>query len=161
MCEPKSVPIPPEERSPELLKELCGLWEASVRASHFFLTDSQIAELRPFVRTGLQTIESLEVLKVDGGAAGFMGIENRKLEVLFLAPQFFKRGFGSRLMRTALEKFGIQAVDVNEQNPAALRFYLRSGFEIAGRSPLDGQGNPFPILHLKLKPEEREPHTGY
>ena len=76
MCEPKSVPIPPEERSPELLKELCGLWEASVRASHFLLTDSQIVELRPFVRTGLQTIESLEVLKVDGGAAGFMGIEN-------------------------------------------------------------------------------------
>lgn len=161
MCKLMIVPIPLEERSPELLKELCGLWEASVRASHFFLTDSKIAELRPYVKAGLQMIETLEVLKIDGAAAGFMGIESRKLEMLFLAPQFFKRGFGCRLMMTALEKFGIQEIDVNEQNPAALQFYRRFGFEIAGRSPLDGQGNPFPILHLKRKPEERGPHTGH
>ncbi|PYA46468.1 GNAT family N-acetyltransferase, partial [Serratia marcescens] len=24
------------------------------------------------------------------------------------------------------------------------------GFVITGRSPLDGQGNPFPLLHMKL-----------
>ena len=39
-------------------------------------------------------------------------------------------------------------VDVNEQNPEALGFYLANGFEVTGRSPLDGQGRPFPLLHL-------------
>ncbi len=40
-------------------------------------------------------------------------------------------------------------VDVNEQNTQALDFYLRRGFHVVGRSPLDGQGRPYPLLHLR------------
>lgn len=39
---------------------------------------------------------------------------------------------------------------MNEQNPQASGFYRHYGFVITGRSPLDGQGNPFPLLHMKL-----------
>jgi putative acetyltransferase len=28
----------------------------------------------------------------------------------------------------------------------------REGFVITGRSPLDGQGNPFPLLYLRYAP---------
>ncbi|MGY0625916.1 MAG: GNAT family N-acetyltransferase, partial [Paraglaciecola chathamensis] len=41
-------------------------------------------------------------------------------------------------------------VDVNEQNPKALGFYQRIGFKVVGRSELDGQGKPYPLLHLAL-----------
>ena len=44
---------------------------------------------------------------------------------------------------------GALAVDVNEQNEAALRFYEALGFSVAGRSPPDAAGRPFPILHMK------------
>jgi hypothetical protein len=43
------------------------------------------------------------------------------------------------------------SVDVNEQNPQAMGFYLRMGFAVAGRSETDDVGRPFPILHLRLE----------
>lgn len=38
--------------------------------------------------------------------------------------------------------------DVNEHSPRAVSFYLANGFVIHSRSETDGQGNPFPLLHL-------------
>ena len=48
---------------------------------------------------------------------------------------------------------GMHFVDVNEQNPGALAFYKKHGFEIASRDEYDDAGRPFPILHLALAPE--------
>lgn len=42
-------------------------------------------------------------------------------------------------------------MDVNEQNPQAVGFYKHMGFDTFKRSEFDEQGNPFPILHMKLK----------
>ena len=53
-------------------------------------------------------------------------------------------------MEYAVQKRSIRKVDVNEQNPDALAFYQRLGFEVKRRSPLDSIGLPFPILHLEL-----------
>jgi putative acetyltransferase len=41
-------------------------------------------------------------------------------------------------------------VDVNEQNSAARRFYEACGFVVEGRSELDDQGRPYPLLHMRL-----------
>jgi len=43
-----------------------------------------------------------------------------------------------------------ERLDVNEQNPQALGFYLHEGFEVIGRSETDGLGQPYPLLHMKL-----------
>jgi putative acetyltransferase len=40
-------------------------------------------------------------------------------------------------------------VDVNEQNPAAVGFYEALGFVVVSRSPVDGDGRPFPLLHMR------------
>ena len=40
---------------------------------------------------------------------------------------------------------------MNEQNPQGVGFYLHMGFEQTGRSELDGEGNPFPLLHMKYR----------
>ena len=39
-------------------------------------------------------------------------------------------------------------VDVNEQNSQGVGFYKHLGFKVISRSPLDGNGNPFPVLHM-------------
>ncbi|SPU55612.1 Uncharacterized N-acetyltransferase YjaB [Brevundimonas vesicularis] len=41
-------------------------------------------------------------------------------------------------------------VDVNEQNIQALGFYERLGFKVTSRSAVEGQGRPYPLLHLRL-----------
>lgn len=40
-------------------------------------------------------------------------------------------------------------VDVNDQNPGAVKFYEAMGFETIGRSAVDGDGRPFPLLHMR------------
>ena len=81
--------------------------------------------------------------------AGFLGSVEQRVEMLFVEPGLRGRGIGTAL----LEDFGSRhpeiLLDVNEQNTAARIFYARRGFEVVGRSPLDGAGQPYPLLHLR------------
>ena len=81
---------------------------------------------------------------------GFMGIEDHKIEMLFLNPTCFRRGIGTALVRYAFERFDVDSVDCNEQNFGALAFYERSGFKVTGRKAIDDFGNPFPILSMRI-----------
>ena len=78
-------------------------------------------------------------------------MEGDSIEMLFVHADFQGRGIGSALMREALS-LGARRVDVNEQNPQALGFYQRMGFEVVSRDAVDGLGLPFPILHCERKP---------
>ena len=70
--------------------------------------------------------------------------------MLFVDPACHGQGVGKRLMRHAIDTLGATQVDVNEQNPQAVGFYQHLGFVVTDRSRLDGDGRPFPILHMKL-----------
>ena len=73
------------ERETELLEALVLIWEDSVRQTHTFLEEADIEALRPLVRQGLEFIPELWVLKaVDNVYKGFMGIDGKKLEMLFI-----------------------------------------------------------------------------
>ena len=86
---------------------------------------------------------------------GFLGMSGGKMDALFLAPEFHRRGGGRRLVRHAQALKGELTVDVNEQNAAACRFYQACGFVVEGRSERDGTGRPFPLLHMRLAAPER------
>ena len=139
--------VPEREEIPALLK----LWEASVRASHHFLTDQDIAAIRSAVPAAFAEVKLFCLGRRAGEAAGFIGVAGNKLEMLFVHPSQFRHGAGKRLLRYAVDQLGITKVDVNEQNAYALAFYRHFGFEVAGRSERDSAGQPFPILHLELK----------
>lgn len=127
------------------------LWEASVRATHHFLSDADIVSLRPQVRDQYLPMVELRVYRDEKGAIlGFLGVAEHRLEMLFVHPEACGKGIGKQLLHYAIEKMGVTEVDVNEQNPQALGFYQSQGFSVIGRSPLDGQGNPFPLIHLRL-----------
>ena len=85
-----------------------------------------------------------------GKAMGFMGLSGSKMEALFLAPEFQGRGIGRGMVRHARSLNPELTVDVNEQNEAARRFYEACGFVVEGRSEVDEQGRPYPLLHLRL-----------
>ncbi len=53
------------------------------------------------------------------------------------------------LVNHARQLKGSLVVDVNEQNPDAVKFYKSVGFEIVGRSETDAGGRPYPILHMR------------
>ena len=133
--------------------ELTDVWEASVRATHDFLPDSYIQLLRQLVRDQYLDAVMLICCKdpVTKRISGFAGVAAGKVEMLFIHPHFRGQGIGKRLLKFAMDELNAQALDVNLQNPQAIGFYFKQGFEIVGRSEKDGMGQPYPLLHLRYK----------
>ena len=130
---------------------LLDVWLRSVRTTHTFVSEEDIQSMIPQVQDYLASSEpEFWVLRDDSGAImGFMGMSGSKMESLFLAPEFQRRGAGRRLVRHAQALHGELTVDVNEQNSAARNFYEACGFVVEGRSELDDQGRPYPLLHMR------------
>lgn len=128
------------------------VWEASVRATHHFLTEADIQFFKSLVEDDLKHLEVLaSVRDGNGQVAGFVGVEGVTVEALFVHPAWRGRGIGRRLLTYAVETLGATELDVNEQNDQAVGFYRRIGFEVVGRSPVDGMGLPFPLLHMRVR----------
>jgi len=128
---------------------LVEIWERSARATHTFLSEKDITEIREamipvyFSNVDLYCIVDRDVI------AGFIGLSGNMIEMLFIDDKLRGKGYGSRLLKHAIS-LGADSVDVNEQNPLALEFYKAKGFHIISRDEYDMDGRAFPILHLSL-----------
>jgi putative acetyltransferase len=144
--------------SAEDLDLLVELWERSVRATHRFLPEEDIEFFRPLVRQELAagSLDLWILADLADRPLGFMGLTANKLEALFLEPEHLGRGGGRRLVAHAqtLHPGRELLVDVNEQNEAAVGFYQALGFVVERRSPVDGLGRPYPLLHMRREGRE-------
>ena len=141
----------PADRDQALIDALLPLWEASVRATHAFLSEGEIRRLAAFVPQALREVPLLmAAYDAQGRAVGFMGIAGEKLEMLFLDPAVRGQGLGRQLLQHGISRWGVRFLDVNEQNPQARGFYEHMGFHVTGRSEADGQGQPYPLLSMTL-----------
>lgn len=146
--------IEKSERSSELVQNLLDVWEKSVRATHTFLPKQEILKIKEYVPGAICNVETLLVLRENDEIShplGFMGIENRKIEMLFLLPDECKKGFGKTLVHHGIENYSAAEVTVNEQNLKAKGFYEHFGFKTYKTSATDEQGNPYPIAWMKLE----------
>ncbi|MEK3688866.1 GNAT family N-acetyltransferase [Paenibacillus sp. FSL R10-2736] len=132
------------DRNQAVLQELLDIWETAVRATHLFLTEQDIEGLRPLVHQGIGHISHLLAY------TGQEHVQEQKIEMLFVDPAVRGQGIGKQLVTYALHTLNVLYVDVNEQNPQALGFYEHLGFQVYDRSERDEQGQPWPILHMKL-----------
>lgn len=74
-----------EDRTLTLKQKLLDLWENSVRATHLFLSNEEIENIKKYVPYALEEVKHLIVLENDENAPiAFMGIDNGKLEMLFV-----------------------------------------------------------------------------
>ncbi|HIU17255.1 MAG TPA: acetyltransferase [Candidatus Avidesulfovibrio excrementigallinarum] len=145
----RACPLTPRAACTGDYEHLVDIWERAVRATHTFLAEGDITALRAEIPAYFPHV-ALWVLDDGERPAGFMGMDGRHIAMLFVDPHWHRRGMGTALISFAVHRYGLPlTVDVNEQNPAAHAFYLRQGFRQFGRSPLDDQGRPFPLLHLR------------
>ena len=103
-----------QERTPALLAQLTAVWEASVKATHTFLSAGEREQIKECVPQAL--------------------------------------GLGKRLLRTAVEDYGVTRLTVNQQNPQAVGFYQHLGFRVTHTTPLDEQGRPYPLYYMTNQP---------
>lgn len=128
---------------------LAGIWERSVRATHDFLDETAIREIKAALVPDYFPNVDLYAVSDDDSLAGFIGLHREMIEMLFIDSNSRGQGYGSALIEFAKQQ-GATKVDVNEQNPLALAFYQAKGFQIIGRDETDDAGRPYPILHLSL-----------
>ena len=100
---------------------------------------------------GMQHVDHLIIARNDAGApVAFTGIQDQKLEMLFLDPDERGKGLGRELFQHGVKHFGIQELTVNEQNQQVLGFCEYMGFCVYQRMDHDEQGKPYPILKMQL-----------
>ncbi len=139
------------ERTPRLVADLLDIWEVFVRATHHFLSDAEITQIKEYVPQALQGVVHLIIAEDEtDGLTAFIGIENNRLEMLFLSPKVRGKGLGKQLLQYAVQDYGVRELTVNEQNPQAVGFYEHLGFQTYKRTEYDEEGNPYPLLYMKL-----------
>lgn len=149
--------------TPSDTEALIDVWRRAVEATHRFLSPADIAGLERLIREVYLGAVDVTVAESDGAVRGFVGTSGGagrgdagrgdadplSIEMLFVDPSVHGRGLGTALLEDAAGGAPGVLVDVNEQNPDALAFYLSRGFQRVGRSETDGEGRPFPLVHLR------------
>lgn len=130
---------------------LVALWRRSCEAAYDFLTPGDLDSIGEQVRRLLPEVEELWLAEARGQPVGFLGGAGSHVDMLFVAPEWFRRGVGTLLLAHARRLHGPLTLEVNEDNPAGLAFYRARGFVVTGRSPVDSEGRPWPLLHLRQK----------
>jgi putative acetyltransferase len=130
---------------PSDAEALLQVWRNAVDATHDFLSPEDRVAIDPLVADYVRTAD-LTIATIHGAPVAFMGVTGQNIDSLFVDPRAHRKGIG-RLMT---DRVGLPAtVDVNEQNKTAVAFYRHLGFEVIGRSEQDGDGRPYPLLHLR------------
>ncbi len=131
-------------------QEIITVWEASVRATHHFLKEEDIQFFRPLILNEYLDAVDLYYVRDNDNISGFMGLSADAIEMLFIDPDSRDKGIGKLLAKFAIQQKNITKVDVNEDNVQAVGFYEKMGFAIISRSPVDGFGKPYPLLHMEF-----------
>ncbi len=139
-------------RTSILINQLLEVWENSVKATHLFLSNEEIIKIKKYVPQAISKISHLIIIENDSNMPiAFMGIENEKLEMLFITNNERGKGLGKQLLNYGIENYNVNELIVNEQNPKAKEFYEHMGFKTYKRSEIDEQGNAYPILYMRLE----------
>lgn len=128
---------------------LLTIWRQAVEATHHFLTPADIDWYEGMVAQYLPQMTDLRVAEHDGAPVGFLAQDDGEIHMLFVDPARHGSGIGTRLLEGVAAEHPVLRVDVNEDNASGRAFYAAKGFVQTGRSELDGEGRPFPLLHLR------------
>ena len=136
--------------TPDDVEGLFDVWERAVEATHDFVSVEDRSRIADLVRDHYLPSAPLTVAcDPDGVPLAFMGMTGNCIDSLFVAPDRHGEGIGKALIKLAMDRYptGV-TVEVNEQNEGAAGFYRHLGFGVTGRSPVDGQGKPYPLLTM-------------
>ena len=107
-------------------------------------------QVLPIARQLLHDPEHLSRIWVydDGILRGFVQIQDREIQKLYVDPFFQGRGIGAALMEFAIGQKQASRVWVLEKNQGALRFYTRHGFHPTGKRVFE-EGTTEYLVELK------------
>ena len=140
----------PSDRPRELIDQLVGVWECSVRVSHGFLSGADVERIKGYVLQAILGVEHLVVAYDAARPLAFLGANGPMLEMLFVDAGLRGHGIGGALLRHGIDALGVRELTVNEQNPTTFGFYEHLSFTVYQRTARDEAGDPYPLLYLRL-----------
>ncbi len=147
-----------EKQNPNLIIEkadfndygqIMEVWESSVKATHDFLKQEDFEFYKKVIPTNYLPNLEIYVLRSAEKIVGFIGISEKNIDMLFISGEQRRKGYGKILLEYAIEHFDAKAVEVNEQNTPAIKFYGKFGFKIISRSEKDAENKDYPVLRLE------------
>lgn len=130
---------------------LTDLWERSVRGSHTFMDEAELAHQRPRIRDLLLPSMDVWVAERDGVPVGFVGARDDGVELLYIAPESQGEGIGRTLLSQVAGGAGADRVEVFADNVIGVGFYRSLGYVETERYVTTVAGGTFEILRLRRK----------
>ena len=147
-----SLPLPTRKirrSTSDDVDSVLEIWRDAVDATHHFLSKEDRVAIEAEVVSFLPSVPLWLAVDEYDRPLGWMLLDGERMEALFIDPVSRGEGVGRALVQHALSLCTPIFTDVNEQNLQAIGFYEHLGFVPIGRSKLDGQGRPYPLIHLR------------
>jgi putative acetyltransferase len=71
---------------------IIALWEQSVRATHYFLPEEYLQQIKTLLPSIFPAVQ-LFVMRDNNDIAGFLGVVEKKIEMLFIQPEKKRKGY--------------------------------------------------------------------
>ena len=109
------------------------------RSYPFVLSQADIDKIEVVLPDYFQQVQLSMWLNEEQKCVGFSGTNQQTLEMLFIDPVYFRKGYGGEIIQKLIEQESIIFVDANKQNEGAVKFYQSQGFQVIGESKEDPQ----------------------
>jgi putative acetyltransferase len=83
--------------------EIINVWEQSVRATHHFLPEEYLQQIKTLLPSIFPAVQ-LFVAHDDNIITGFLGVAEKKIEMLFIHPGSRGKGIGKQLTEFAIHE---------------------------------------------------------
>lgn len=105
-----------KDRNKILINQLLNIWESSVKVMHLFLSKGK--KIKQYVPQALNGVPILIIAEDENGiSVGLWGLQWQILEMLFVSNENRRQGIGKRLLQYGIERYSVNELAVNEQNP--------------------------------------------
>ncbi len=105
------------------------IWLECNRQAHSFIEADYWEKNKEKVRKMLP-LSLIKVAEIESDIVGFIGMNETKIEGLFVNSNFQSRGIGHSLIEWAKTRNEVLMLNVYQKNQRALEFYLKEGFVI-------------------------------
>ena len=97
--------------------------------THLFLSVDEINNIKQYVPQAIKDVSILVIAEnKNGNPVGFMGVDDKRLEMLFVLDKYRGQGIGKQLLQYGIENYSINELTVNEAI-CILRMWIATEFE--------------------------------
>lgn len=148
-----------EMTSEEKIERAVEIFEAATRATCDWWTEGMIELHKNDIREKLPFVFRMWMVDENGYLVAFLALRRTYIDMLYVHPDYFGKGYGSRLLKQAVEVYHAETLlCIRTPDERVFEFYKKRGF-VVDREMREEETDcptPYPLLFMRLeKPVQR------